>query len=38
VLFPSELTFRLGQGQQPQRSPLKRDTEAILHRLDDFER
>lgn len=35
VLLPSEETFNNGQGERAERSPLKRDTEAILRHLKE---
>lgn len=37
VLLPGEQAWGQGQSQRTERSPLKRDTEAILDRLDDLE-
>lgn len=34
VLLPSEQSFNQGQSQRSERSPLKRDTEEILRRMD----
>lgn len=34
IIIPSEQTFRQGQGQRVERSPLKQDTEEILRRLE----
>ena len=37
VLLPSEQTFNNNQRETPERSPMKRDTEAILRRLDELD-
>lgn len=37
VILPSEQTFNQTQSQRPERSPLKRDTEQILDRLEAVE-
>jgi len=37
VILPSEQTFNQTQSQRPERSPLKRDTEQILERLEQVE-
>lgn len=37
VLLPGEQAWGQGQSQRTERSPLKRDTEAIRDRLDDLE-
>lgn len=34
AILPSEQSFRQGQSQRSERSPLKQDTERILNRLD----
>lgn len=36
-VLPSEQSFNQGQSQRPERSPLKRDTEAIRERIDELE-
>lgn len=37
VIIPSEQSFNQGQSQRPERSPLKRDTEEIINRIDELE-
>lgn len=36
-VLPSEQSFNQGQSQRPERSPLKRDTEAIQTQIDNLE-
>lgn len=37
LIIPSEQSFNQGQAHRPERSPLKRDTEEIISRLDQLE-
>lgn len=37
IIIPSEQSFNQGQSQRPERSPLKRDTEEIIERVEQLE-